>query len=136
MATSGYDSRVGRMRKTIGRLKREGSLKGGVPMGKDEFFVETLKNMNAAQKRKMKQAMDKEIADELRAAKAAEEMMLDEFRREDIEAAYAPEFFPDISYKRGGKVKKGYKKGGSVKKSSKKSIDGIAQRGKTRGTMR
>ena len=33
----------------------------------------------------------------------------------------------------GGKVKMGYKKGGSVKS---KSIDGIAQRGKTRGTMR
>jgi len=33
----------------------------------------------------------------------------------------------------GGKVKMGYKKGGSVKA---KSIDGIAQRGKTRGTMR
>ena len=31
----------------------------------------------------------------------------------------------------GGKVEMGYKKGGSVK-----SIDGIAQRGKTRGTMR
>ena len=36
----------------------------------------------------------------------------------------------------GGKVKMGYKKGGSVKKSSKKSIDGLAQRGRTRGTMR
>jgi hypothetical protein len=33
-------------------------------------------------------------------------------------------------------AKRMYKKGGSVKKSSKKSIDGIAQRGKTRGTMR
>ena len=33
----------------------------------------------------------------------------------------------------GGKVKMGYKKGGSVKS---KSIDGIAQRGQTRGTMR
>ena len=31
----------------------------------------------------------------------------------------------------GGMIKMGYKKGGSVK-----SIDGIAQRGKTRGTMR
>ena len=39
-------------------------------------------------------------------------------------------------FRGGGKVKMGYKKGGSVKKSSKKSIDGIAQRGKTRGTMR
>ena len=34
---------------------------------------------------------------------------------------------------KGGKVEMGYKKGGSVKS---KSIDGIAQRGKTRGTMR
>ena len=33
----------------------------------------------------------------------------------------------------GGKVEMGYKKGGSVKS---KSIDGIAQHGKTRGTMR
>jgi hypothetical protein len=40
------------------------------------------------------------------------------------------------NFKKGGKVKQDYKKGGSVKKSSKKSIDGIAQRGKTRGTMR
>ena len=37
------------------------------------------------------------------------------------------------NFKKGGKVKKSYKKGGSVKA---KSIDGIAQRGKTRGTMR
>tara|TARA_R100000963_G_C4637045_1_gene100982 strand:- start:63 stop:446 length:384 start_codon:yes stop_codon:yes gene_type:complete len=33
----------------------------------------------------------------------------------------------------GGMIKMGYKKGGSVKS---KSIDGIAQHGKTRGTMR
>lgn len=38
------------------------------------------------------------------------------------------------NYKKGGN---NYKKGGAVKKKrSKKSIDGIAQRGKTRGTMR
>jgi hypothetical protein len=40
---------------------------------------------------------------------------------------------PKQNKRGGGMIKMGYKKGGSVKS---KSIDGIAQRGKTRGTMR
>tara|TARA_Y100001963_G_C6686140_1_gene402299 strand:+ start:170 stop:592 length:423 start_codon:yes stop_codon:yes gene_type:complete len=63
----------------------------------------------------------------LKPARDADIMRRRERRRKKVEDAYEP------SYKRGGKVKQGYKKGGSVKS---KSIDGIAQHGKTRGTMR
>ena len=56
----------------------------------------------------------------------------DELDREDMESRMSRM----SGLRGGGKVKMGYKKGGSVKKSSKKSIDGLAQRGRTRGTMR
>ena len=74
-----------------------------------------------------KAALDKKLAER----KAALDKKLAEKKAKQIARGTESRRRKMSGLRGGGKVEMGYKKGGSVK-----SIDGIAQRGKTRGTMR
>jgi len=76
-----------------------------------------------------KAALDKKLAER----KAALDKKLAEKKAKQIARGTESRRRKMSGLRGGGKVEMGYKKGGSVKA---KSIDGIAQRGKTRGTMR
>ena len=102
-------------------------------MTKEEFAWSIRDNRKQAtldkRRAERKAAADKKLAER----KAALDKKLAEKKAKQIARGTESRRRKMSGLRGGGKVEMGYKKGGSVKA---KSIDGIAQRGKTRGTMR